>query len=64
VLENADVVVTMGRSVGRFDIPSTVRHVDWRVGDPTGAELDEVRRVRDDIGRRVDELARALGATR
>jgi hypothetical protein len=24
-------------------------HDDWRVGDPTGAPVDEVRRVRDDI---------------
>ena len=56
----ADVVVTMGRSVGAVDIPANVRHVDWRVGDPAGAELDEVRRVREDIERRVDALADEL----
>ncbi len=56
VLEAADVAVTMGRSVGAVDIPEGVRHVDWRVGDPTGAPVDEVRRVRDDIDRRVQEL--------
>jgi protein-tyrosine-phosphatase len=56
VLAAADVIVTMGRSVGELQIPTSVRHVDWRVGDPAGADLDEVRRVREDIERRVDAL--------
>jgi len=60
VLSSADVVVTMGRSVGPVEIPATVRHVDWRVGDPAGAPIDEVRRVREDIERRVDALAGEL----
>ena len=60
VVGDADVVVTMGRSVGEVDIPASARHVDWRVGDPAGAELAEVRRVRDDIERRVERLANEL----
>jgi arsenate reductase (thioredoxin) len=56
VLGAADVAVTMGRSVGTVEIPEGVRHEDWRVGDPTGAPVDEVRRVRDDIDRRVQAL--------
>jgi arsenate reductase (thioredoxin) len=56
VLSSADVVVTMGRSVGAVEIPEETRHEDWRVGDPTGAPVDEVRRVRDDIDRRVEAL--------
>lgn len=56
VLASADLVITMGRSVGQIEIPSTARHLDWRVGDPAGAELDEVRRVREDIDRRVNQL--------
>ena len=60
VLGATDVVVTMGRSVGAVDIPDSVRHVDWRVGDPAGADLEEVRRVREDIGRRIDALAEEL----
>jgi arsenate reductase len=60
VLADADVVVTMGRSVGDVEIPATSRHVDWRVGDPAGAPLEEVRRVRDDIRRRVAVLAAEL----
>ena len=62
VLAAVDVVVTMGRSVGAVEIPDSVRHVDWRVGDPAGAGLDEVRRVRDDIERRVQTLSRELVA--
>ncbi len=60
VLASADLVITMGRSVGQIKIPSTARHLDWRVGDPADAELDEVRHVRDDIDRRVNELAVTL----
>jgi arsenate reductase (thioredoxin) len=56
ILRAADVVVTMGRSVGSVEIPAGTRHVDWRVGDPTGTSVDEARRVREDIDRRVQEL--------
>jgi arsenate reductase (thioredoxin) len=60
VLSSADLVITMGRGVGEIAIPEGARHLDWRVGDPAGAELDEVRRVRDDIDRRVEQLAHQL----
>jgi len=61
VLEATDVVVTMGHSVGVFDIPDGVRHEDSGVGDPVGAQLDDVRRVREDIKRRVRTLLDSLG---
>lgn len=61
VLAAADVIVTMGRSVGPFDLPDGVRRLDWRVGDPVGAELAEVRRVREDVERRVRALLEELG---
>ena len=60
MLAGADVVVTMGRSVGAVEIPLTTRRVDWRVSDPDDAELDVVRRVRDDISRRVDAFVDEL----
>ena len=60
VLASADYVVTMGRSVGDLTLPEGAHHVDWRVGDPAGAELDEVRRVREDIERRVAKFAHEL----
>jgi arsenate reductase len=56
VLDAADVVVTMGRSVGRVEVPQGTDHRDWRIGDPGGAPLDEARRIRDDIDTRVRAL--------
>jgi protein-tyrosine-phosphatase len=61
VLNGADVIVTMGRSVGEIAIPPGVRHEDWRIGDPIGAPTDEVRRVRADIEYRVRALLSELG---
>lgn len=61
VLHGADVIVTMGHSVGLIDIPEGVRHEDWRIGDPIGAPLREIRRVRDDIEYRVRALLTELG---
>jgi arsenate reductase len=60
VVAAADLVVTMGRSVGAVDFPESTRLEDWRVGDPTGAPVDEVRRVRDDIDERVQALLAEL----
>ena len=61
VLRAADVIVTMGHSVGVIDIPQETRHEDWRVGDPIGAPVAEIRRVRDDIEYRVRQLLTDLG---
>jgi arsenate reductase len=56
VLRAADVIVTMGHSVGVVDIPQDVRHEDWRIGDPIDAPTAEIRRVRIDIEHRVRTL--------
>ncbi len=61
VLRGADVIVTMGHSVGLIDIPEGVRHEDWRVGDPITAPIEEMRRVRADIEHRVRSLLADLG---
>jgi arsenate reductase (thioredoxin) len=61
VLRGADVIVTMGHSVGVIDIPEGVRREDWRIGDPIGAPIEEVRRVRSDIEYRVRALLSELG---
>jgi protein-tyrosine-phosphatase len=37
------------------------RYVSWQLPDPKNRPLDEVRAIRDDIGARVNELARELG---
>jgi arsenate reductase len=36
------------------------RYVDWELDDPGGRPLEEVRRIRDEIGRRVDGLLAEL----
>ncbi len=60
MLDAADVVVTMARSVGDISIPAGTRHVDWRVGDPAGAEIGEVRRIREEIVTRIETLIAEL----
>lgn len=60
--ERADVAVTMGCGDACPVIPGT-RYVDWRLPDPRGRPLEEVRALRDDIQQRVgallDELDRS-----
>ena len=53
----ADVVVSMGCGDACPVLPGK-RYVDWNIVDPVGLCLEEVREIRDDIGRRVAELAR------
>jgi arsenate reductase len=57
--ERADVVVTMGCGDECPYIPGK-RYVDWDLPDPKGRPLDEIRRTRDDIARRVRELVAEL----
>ena len=57
--ERADVVVTMGCGDECPYIPGK-RYVDWDLPDPKGRPIAEVRAVRDDIARRVDDLLAEL----
>ena len=57
--EQADLVVTMGCGDECPYIPGK-RYVDWDLEDPAGLPLDEVRAIRDDIARRVNELVLEL----
>jgi arsenate reductase (thioredoxin) len=57
--ERADIIVTMGCGDQCPYIPGK-RYVDWDLPDPAGRPLDEVRAIRDDIGRRVDALISEL----
>jgi arsenate reductase len=36
------------------------RYIDWNLTDPSGHPLDQVRTIREDIARRVDELVTGL----
>ena len=59
----ADVVITMGCGDACPIYPGK-RYEDWELDDPADADLEGVRRIRDEIARRVgrlvDELAPAL----
>jgi arsenate reductase (thioredoxin) len=55
----ADVVVTMGCGDVCPVLPGK-SYVDWGLEDPAGKPLERVREIRDDIERRVAELARQL----
>ena len=57
----ADVVVTMGCGDACPYIPGK-RYVDWEVADPSGKPLEEVRRIRDEIARRIEALVGELEA--
>lgn len=53
--EQADVVVTMGCGDECPYIPGK-RYIEWDLEDPAGLPINQVRAIRDDIARRVDEL--------
>jgi arsenate reductase len=58
-VEAADVVVTMGCGDACPIYPGK-RYEDWELDDPADADLDGVRRIRDEIDRRVCRLVDEL----
>jgi protein-tyrosine-phosphatase len=54
-VEASDVVITMGCGDACKFYPGK-RYLDWELEDPAGKDLETVRRVRDDIRRRVEQL--------
>ena len=56
----ADVVVTMGCGDACPVLPGK-RYEDWKVTDPAGRPLEEVRAVREEIRARVETLLASLG---
>ena len=68
MIDDADVVITMGCSVEKVcPRPMLERMnkklVDWGLEDPKGKPLPEVRRIRNEIERRVEELAKGQEAS-
>jgi arsenate reductase (thioredoxin) len=57
--EDADVVVTMGCGDACPYIPGK-RYMDWDLPDPKARPIEEVRELRNEINRRVSELASDL----
>lgn len=60
-LEGCDYVVTMGCSAEGV-CPATWEGTDleWDLNDPGEADLEEVKRIRDEIERRVDSLLKKV----
>jgi len=59
VVRAADVVVTMGCGDACPIYPEK-RYQDWAVDDPAGQDVATVRRIRDEIDRRVQTLVAEL----
>jgi arsenate reductase (thioredoxin) len=55
----ADAVVTMGCGDACEVYPGK-RYLDWKLRDPAGRDLEEVRAIRDEIDARVQELLAEL----
>jgi protein-tyrosine-phosphatase len=60
IVRAADVVVTMGCGDACPLYPGK-RYLDWELEDPSGKSLEEIRPIRDEIGRRVRRLVADLG---
>ncbi|RSM46978.1 low molecular weight phosphatase family protein [Amycolatopsis balhimycina DSM 5908] len=58
-VEAADVVITMGCGDACPVFPGK-RYLDWQLDDPAGRGVEDVRRIRDEIDRRVRELLAEL----
>jgi len=52
---DADMLITMGCGDECPYVPGLTRD-DWPLDDPKGRNLDDVRKIRDEIRRRVVEL--------
>jgi len=61
--EWADVVVTMGCGDACPYIPGK-RYIDWELEDPAGLPIEQVRAIREEIGRRVSSLVAELDSNR
>jgi arsenate reductase len=61
VVRASDVVITMGCGDACPIYPGK-RYEDWKVEDPSGRSLEEVRTIRDDLERRVSELVSDLAS--
>jgi protein-tyrosine-phosphatase len=60
IVRAADVVVTMGCGDACPLYPGK-RYLDWELEDPSGRPVEEIRPIRDEIGRRVRALMDELG---
>ncbi len=59
IVRAVDVVVTMGCGDACPVYPGK-RYEDWELDDPAGADLDAVRRIRDEVRGRVEQLLASI----
>jgi arsenate reductase (thioredoxin) len=59
MVRESDVVITMGCGDACPIFPGK-RYEDWELEDPAGKDLETVRRIRDEIAARVEELVASL----
>lgn len=59
VVQAADVVITMGCGDACPVYPGR-RYMDWKIRDPLGHPIEEVRRIRDEVRSHVEELMLTL----
>lgn len=62
MLSEAERVITMGCNVKEACPANLVPTEDWGLEDPRGKPVEEVRRIRDQIRRRVEALLQEMGA--
>jgi arsenate reductase len=54
-VQASDVVITMGCGDACPVFPGK-RYLDWKLDDPAGQDVDTVRRIRDEIDGKVQQL--------
>lgn len=60
--DRADRIITMGCGVDADACPARIMVTeDWGLDDPAGAPIETVRRIRDEIRARVEEVLNELG---
>lgn len=59
--EEADKIITMGCSVEKIcPAPLLKNVIDWKLDDPKGKPIEEVRKIRDEIEKRIPKLISEL----
>jgi arsenate reductase len=61
----ADRIITMGCGVDATSCPARIHlSEDWGLDDPAGRAIEKVREIRDQIGRKVEEMIAELALTK
>jgi protein-tyrosine-phosphatase len=62
MVREATVIITMGCSAEGFcPVQFLSKVVDWKLEDPKGKSIEQVRKIRDEVEQRVRELVEELG---